>query len=570
MYQALYRKWRPSDFTEVYGQDHITATLQNELKSGRISHAYLFVGSRGTGKTSCAKILSKAVNCPHTENGNPCGKCEICTGIDNGSITDVVEIDAASNNSVEDIRDLRDQVNYTPVNCKYRVYIIDEVHMLSSGAFNALLKTLEEPPAHVLFILATTEIQKLPATILSRCQRFDFKRISSEAISERLKEIAQGEGVEITDDAAALIARLADGGMRDAVSLLDRCCARDNFITGEVVTAAAGIAGTAHLFEFSKNILENNFTACIELVNRLHAEACDIESLCSELINHFRNLMIAKTVQDCAPLIICPSEELEEYKKTAAAYRISKILDCLDILESTSAVIKYSVYKKVHMESAVIKMCSINEGTAAAQVSVPETSAPTGDVSALLQRIEGLESRIASLSAAQLSTAHRPAEKPVRREPEPVKEQKIDTVIKPVEPRHEEPAPLKEEKPAETAVPAEPAPAKREYEKWAEVIEILKKRDMPLAAMLEGTTAYVSKGTHLVIRTDNPILARSLGPNEPAAKTHIGELLRAVSEVTGEKLKIGVKESTPKEEKKNPLEGLIKKIDEFNSENQEE
>ena len=231
MYQVLYRKWRPQVFTDVYGQEHITKTLMNAVDTGRVSHAYLFTGSRGTGKTTCAKILAKAVNCEHPVNGNPCNECASCRGIDDGSVVDVVEIDAASNNGVDNIRDLREETNYMPSSVKYRVYIIDEVHMLSTGAFNALLKTLEEPPEHVKFILATTEVHKLPSTILSRCQRFDFKRISPEDISSRLKYVAKQENIDLTDEGAMLIARVSDGGMRDALSLLDRCASYGKKIT---------------------------------------------------------------------------------------------------------------------------------------------------------------------------------------------------------------------------------------------------------------------------------------------------------------------------------------------------
>ena len=308
MYQALYRKWRPKSFNDVYGQPHVTRTLQSQLESERISHAYLFTGSRGTGKTTCAKILSKAVNCLNPVDGNPCNECEICKGIDSGAILDVIEIDAASNNGVDNIRDLREEANFTPVNAKYRVYIIDEVHMLSIGAFNALLKTLEEPPSHVIFILATTEIHKLPATILSRCQRFDFKRISPEDITARLIYVSEKENVTLTENAAALIARIADGGMRDALSLLDRCFAMGNNIDENAVSSAAGIAGTIHLFSFSEYVAKGDFTSALKLVSKLHNEFCDIDSLCTELTLHFRNLMVAKTVKECDGLIVCSKD----------------------------------------------------------------------------------------------------------------------------------------------------------------------------------------------------------------------------------------------------------------------
>ena len=242
MYQVLYRKYRPKNFSDVYGQDHVVSTLKNEIKEGRISHAYLFTGSRGTGKTTCAKILAKAVNCENPRDGEPCNECEVCRGLDASTIYDVVEIDAASNNGVDNIRDLREEANYTPSRGRYRVYIIDEVHMLSTGAFNALLKTLEEPPAHVIFILATTEVHKLPATILSRCQRFDFKRIQPETMAVRLKQVASLEGMTLDDDAAVLIARIADGALRDGLSILDQCGSRSKTIDSTLVSQVAGRA----------------------------------------------------------------------------------------------------------------------------------------------------------------------------------------------------------------------------------------------------------------------------------------------------------------------------------------
>ena len=369
MYQALYRKWRPQDFSAVYGQPHVTKTLQNQLCSGRISHAYLFTGSRGTGKTTCAKILSKAVNCLSPVDGNPCNECEICRGIDNGSILDVIEIDAASNNGVDNIRDLREEANFTPANAKYRVYIIDEVHMLSIGAFNALLKTLEEPPSHVIFILATTEIHKLPSTILSRCQRFDFKRIAPEDITSRLLYVAEKENVNLTENAANLIARIADGGMRDALSLLDRCFAMGTDIDENAVSDAAGIAGTIHLFSFSEYVANGDFTSSLKLVSKLHSESCDIDSLCTELTLHFRNLMVAKTVSECEGLIVCSKDELASLKERAASLKLSKILDCIEILEQTSKNIKNAANKKIQLEAAVIKMCAPSSSSGAA---IPE------------------------------------------------------------------------------------------------------------------------------------------------------------------------------------------------------
>ncbi len=280
MYQVLYRKYRPRVFADVYGQDHVTSTLKNEIKENRISHAYLFTGSRGTGKTTCAKILAKAVNCEHSIDGEPCNECEVCKGLDNGTIYDVVEIDAASNNGVDNIRDLREEANYTPSRGRYRVYIIDEVHMLSTGAFNALLKTLEEPPAHVIFILATTEVHKLPATILSRCQRFDFKRIQPETMSVRLKEVAGLEGLTLTDDAAVLIARIADGALRDGLSILDQCSGRSKNIDADLVADVAGLAGREALYQLSECIYKKDGSGAMPTISEIYQKIFDMERLC--------------------------------------------------------------------------------------------------------------------------------------------------------------------------------------------------------------------------------------------------------------------------------------------------
>ena len=286
MYLALYRKYRPKTFDDVISQEHITTTLKNQISSGTAAHAYLFTGSRGTGKTSCAKILAMAVNCLHPVNGNPCLECEACREIESGSATDITEMDAASNNGVDDVRQLRDEVAYTPVSCKYRVYIIDEVHMLSLQAFNALLKTLEEPPEHVKFILATTELHKVPATILSRCQRFEFRRIDTADSAERLLSVAEKEGVTLDRDAAELISRLSDGGMRDALSVLDRCISADSHVTSELVRSCAGVADTRHLFAFSEMTAAKDVSGCIRLLNELHKGSKDIARIIDELSGH--------------------------------------------------------------------------------------------------------------------------------------------------------------------------------------------------------------------------------------------------------------------------------------------
>ena len=390
MYRALYRKWRPQKFSDVSGQEHITKTLMNEVASGRLSHAYLFTGSRGTGKTTCAKILSKAVNCLNPVDGNPCNECAVCRGIDDGSVLDVTEIDAASNNGVDNIRDLREEANFTPAAAKYRVYIIDEVHMLSTGAFNALLKTLEEPPEHVLFILATTEVQKVPSTILSRCQRFDFRRISPEDISARLMTVAENEGIELETDAALLIARIADGALRDALSVLDQCAGVSSRVDINTVSSCAGLLGKEYLFELSDAIIGENSARVLEIVDKLHSSSCDMERLLNELVNHFRNIMIAKTAKKAEDFIVCTPEELIKYKQLASEINYGTVLYIMETLCKESSALKYSAHRRAQVETLLIRLC---------------TPALSTEGAALAKRIDELEAQIRSLKANGFYTA---------------------------------------------------------------------------------------------------------------------------------------------------------------------
>lgn len=566
MYQALYRKWRPKDFGDVYGQPHVTKTLRSQLENGRISHAYLFTGSRGTGKTTCAKILSKAVNCLNPVDGNPCNECEICRGIENGSILDVIEIDAASNNGVDNIRDLREEANFTPANAKYRVYIIDEVHMLSIGAFNALLKTLEEPPSHVIFILATTEIHKLPSTILSRCQRFDFKRIAPEDITARLMYVAEKENVNLTSNAANLIARIADGGMRDALSLLDRCFAMGTDIDENTVSDAAGIAGTVHLFSFSEFVAKGDFTSSLKLVSKLHSESCDIDSLCTELTLHFRNLMVAKTVGDCEGLIVCSKDELAKIKERASQLKLSKILSCIEILEQTAKNIKNAANKKIQLEAAVIKMCA------------PSASQGEGISADLEDRISAIEEKLLSLASGAVAVAApspitTPVPAPIKAQPDP--EPYIPQPKAPEEPKPE-PTPIPKEEPkTETyeapPVPespsAPPAPAEvsdipdGNFNNWADVLDKVMKYDMPLFGILANSKASIKNG-RVIIHSENPTLFDFI-----CTDTHSKELSRAVYEVMGRKMKIAVSNNEKPKTEKSPLENLKAKINTFNSNN---
>ncbi len=470
---------------------------------------------------------------------------DFCRGIDNGSILDVIEIDAASNNGVDNIRDLREEANFTPANAKYRVYIIVEVHMLSIGAFNALLKTLEEPPSHVIFILATTEIHKLPSTILSRCQRFDFKRIAPEDITSRLLYVAEKENVNLTENAANLIARIADGGMRDALSLLDRCFAMGTDIDENAVSDAAGIAGTIHLFSFSEYVANGDFTNSLKLVSKLHSESCDIDSLCTELTLHFRNLMVAKTVSECEGLIVCSKDELASLKERAASLKLSKILDCIEILEQTSKNIKNAANKKIQLEAAVIKMCA---------PSTAGTAVPEG----LEERISKLEEMLANgVRPAAAPTA--PVSSPV---PAPVTEPKKPEPMP--EPKKEDTKPeYKEPEKAPEPVSAPPAEQSEipdgQFVNWVDVLDKIKLYDIPLFGIMANTTAVIKNG-RVVISSDNPTLFDFI-----CTDTHSKELAKAVYEVLGRKMKIAVSNPEKAKAEKSPLEDLKNKINKFNN-----
>lgn len=544
MYQVLYRKYRPQVFSDVVGQEHITTTLSREIETGKLSHAYLFTGSRGTGKTTCAKILSKAVNCLHPVNGNPCNECEVCRGIDSGAILDVVEIDAASNNGVDNIRDIRDESNFAPVNCKFRVYIIDEVHMLSIGAFNALLKTLEEPPAHVKFILATTEVHKLPVTILSRCQRFDFKRVSPEAMIKRMNIIAEKEDFVLDEEAATLIARLADGGMRDALSTLDQCIGRDRHVTAKVVYDVAGITGKEHLFSLADSIQKSDTAAAIETINSLHNASYDLERLCSDLILHFRNLMIVKTVRNSENVLVCTKDELENYKKQSASFTLEAILYSIDLLQDTMANIKRGVNRRIEMEMTMIRLSTPSLDT---------------DNKALLKRIAALELAIKSGNI----TVSVNEEKPIITKSEETKPSVPTTQTSAVESkqteeesaadyyaRQEEPA---EEKPAQSQVEQ---PGNESFAEWVQVLAELSEINKPIWGILIGSTAFI-RNDFVLIKSENPTFASFIKTG-----TNARDVKEAIYRATGRKYRLGIYNASTvkKEEKpKDPLEGLIAK-----------
>lgn len=388
MYLALYRKYRPSTFDDVISQEHITTTLKNQITSGQIAHAYLFTGTRGTGKTSCAKIMAKAVNCLSPKNGNPCGECAACRAIEEGS-TDIIEIDAASNNGVDNIRQIRDEVIYTPIDCKYKVYIIDEVHMLSPGAFNALLKTLEEPPSHVIFILATTEYYKVPATILSRCQQFLFSKIDSTQSANRLLEIAQKEEIKLEPAAAELIARLSDGAMRDALSLLDQCISVSHNIDEELVRQCSGAAESEYLFEISKAAIEKNAAAALKVLDGLIVKGKDISRFIEELTTHYRNMMLEKTVGE--ELIRASDSELSQYRSQCKKYSLEEIMRHIDLISDSLDNInrmKQTGQARILAEQLLIRLT---------------TPKLTDDASSLAARIGALENKLDRLALGEIS-----------------------------------------------------------------------------------------------------------------------------------------------------------------------
>ncbi len=362
-YTALYRKFRPTTFSEMVGQEHITRTLRNQIMSDRVGHAYLFNGGRGTGKTSSAKILARAINCLNPQDGEPCNECEICKGAINGSLTDIVEMDAASNNSVEDIRSIREEVNFLPTKAKYRVYIIDEVHMLSTGAFNALLKTLEEPPEHVKFILATTEPQKLPATILSRCQRFDFKRISNQDIIKRLKVVCDESKIEITEEALNIISVLAEGAMRDALSILERCIQDgENKIDEEKIKDLIGIPKITFVHNIAEALIEYNIDKALKSIDDILNEGKDLNNFIWEIIKYVKDLLIYKT---SGKIDLYSKQELENIKQISEKVSKEKIVNLIYNLSALENDIKWSTQKTIMFQAGIIKLCNqeIGSGT---------------------------------------------------------------------------------------------------------------------------------------------------------------------------------------------------------------
>ena len=415
MHQALYRKWRPKSFDEVYGQEHITSILKYEVANEKFSHAYLFCGSRGTGKTSCAKILAKAVNCLDPQNGSPCGKCSACLAIDGGGNTDVIEMDAASNNGVDNVRDIRDEVVYSPSSLKYRVYIIDEVHMLSTSAFNALLKTLEEPPEHVVFILATTELQKLPTTIISRCQRFDFRRISTEVLKNHLLRVASSEGIELEEAAAILLAKQAQGGMRDAISLLDLCAGNRERIDEELVNNTVGKIGRENMLRVVRAIAERDYETIFSAIDEVVQSSRDISVFWQDLISVYRDLLIVKSSSNATAYLDLTDSETKALTSLAASFTIERLsYHCTMLQEAMSMMSSANSVRRISAELTLVKMCDERLN------SSPE---------AMLSRISEVEAKMATGNFAVSAPFAEKAS-----EPTPVKVEETSSAAKPTRP----------------------------------------------------------------------------------------------------------------------------------------
>ncbi len=451
MHTTLYRKWRPIDFSSVVGQNHITDVLKYEVQNNKTTHAYLFCGSRGTGKTTCAKILAKAINCLSPENGNPCGKCEACLSVESGNATDIIEMDAASNNGVEYIRDIREEVIYTPAFLKKKVYIIDEVHMLSQSAFNALLKTLEEPPEHIVFILATTELQKLPATITSRCQRFDFRRISTDNIAERLEFIALKENISLTHEAAKLIGRLSQGGMRDAISLLELCSGSGKTVDVTLVNEAAGVTGRETVREIVNAVSAKDYSSIFGIISDFSASSIDISVFWQEIISYYRDMLIVKTANDADKFLDLTKEELDDIKKSASSFTREKLLYHIRLLEDGYVTMqKGNSLKRICAEMTLVRMSD-------------ERISDTND--ALLSRIAELEERLSS-------GAFTPKVAIKTVSPEKKAQNKVES--KPTEKKAEDISPLPSE-----------GGKDRELDSWSEIVKHIERNDMGLASTLK-------------------------------------------------------------------------------------
>ena len=509
MHIALYRKYRPKTFSQVIGQKYVVEALKNQIAAGKIGHAFLFTGTRGTGKTSCAKIFAKAVNCLHPINGEPCLECDVCKGIENESIYDVTEMDAASNNSVEDIRDVLNEVNYLPVMAKYRVYIIDEVHMLSAAAFNALLKTLEEPPAHVIFILATTEIHKVPATILSRCQRYDFTKLTVEDIAEALMEIAREENIQLAPGAAKMIATLSDGAMRDANSILDTCISMGDHIDENTVANLVGVSKDDDIFALSANLIAGDMASSLQSLMELFQRSIDVRRLCEELITHFSNLLVANLVGSTPQLMNISQEKFERLKEQAKTCSHNFISFALNCFTNALDSIAKGQNVKIAMDIAVYNVCNTQQ--------VPQT---------VPLRPQPASQQSENTYAPQPAQVQQPAR--VAQQPRPVNK---EVNVQPAEPEKpkSQPAPKPQQDIAVRQAEEKPVP----FAYWQDVIDIIADVDIPLHSFIKNSTAFLYKS--IVYIKGNEGLNNYIRTNKEVN----GIIKNAIFEASGKRYNIG-------------------------------
>ncbi len=517
-YEALYRKWRPQTFDDIVAQPHITKTLKNQIMRNKTAHAYLFTGSRGTGKTTSARIFAKAVNCLNPQNGNPCLECEICKDAEAGTLTDIIEIDGASNNGVEEVRTLRENAAYMPVRCRYKVYIIDEVHMLSAGAFNALLKIIEEPPAYVKFAFATTEIHKVPATILSRCQRFDFRRILPNDIAGRIQYIASHESFTVSDAAAHRIAMLADGGMRDALSLLDQCAAVSDEIDTETVETAVGAAGTESIFAVLRAVAAHDAAAALECVETLYQNSKDMTRFADEISQQLRSLMLLKTAPEDPGLTDLMPDDLAVLQEIGGQFTLPDVLRALNAVRQCCDRMARSGNRRMELELTLIRLCT-------------DMQAQQGDVRALTERVAQLEKQIAEMLKNGV-----PAQNP-----------KIPA------------APRKSREPS-GKVPAQslqveqkPDPALYQpVANWAEVLEKFFEMNPSVAGLLQDSQAYANDSANVLLMVVRNRLFKRLFTTQDAAA-----LGSAAYHVLGKRYSIRFKTEEPNDAGNPPVDALL-------------